>query len=415
MRAIIVNDLSKRYFIGERPSDSLRDVVTGFFGNLRDAKRKKELWALRDVNFEANTGEAVGVIGQNGAGKSTLLKVLSRITRPTSGSAEIHGRVGSLLEVGTGFHNELTGRENVYLNGAILGMGQKETAAKFDEIVAFSEVEEFLDTPVKFYSSGMYMRLAFAVAAHLEPEILIVDEVIAVGDAGFQRKCLDKMQSIGEEGRTVLFVSHNLSAVSRFCSRTVWLEKGEVREDGNTNDVISNYLNGSVNRGAARIWDDDETAPGNETVRLISVRAADEDGNTVVNIDVRLNVILEVEYKVLNGGKVFSPAFHVYDHQGICVFGTNDVDPEWRNRGREPGRYKSRVIIPGNLLAEGTFYVSAAMFDPMTSELHLLENSAISFDVFDSLAGDSARGDYLGGMIGVIRPLLDWDTEFTPK
>lgn len=270
MRAITVENLSKRYFIGERPNDSMRDVVTGFFGSFRDAKRRKELWALKDVNFEANTGEAVGVIGQNGAGKSTLLKVLSRITRPTSGSAEIRGRVGSLLEVGTGFHNELTGRENIFLNGAILGMGHAEIATKFDEIVAFSEVEEFLDTPVKFYSSGMYMRLAFAVAAHLEPEILIVDEVIAVGDAGFQKKCLDKMQSIGEEGRTVLFVSHNLSAVSRFCSRTVWLEKGRVREEGKTNEVISNYLNGSVNLGAARTWDD-ETAPGNEIVRLVSV------------------------------------------------------------------------------------------------------------------------------------------------
>lgn len=411
MRAITVNDLSKRYFIGERPKDSMRDVVTGFLGSFRDPKRKKELWALKDVNFEANTGEAVGVIGQNGAGKSTLLKVLSRITRPTSGSAEIRGRVGSLLEVGTGFHNELTGRENIYLNGAILGMGHAEIAKKFDEIVAFSEVEEFLDTPVKFYSSGMYMRLAFAVAAHLEPEILIVDEVIAVGDAGFQKKCLDKMQSIGEQGRTVLFVSHNLSAVSRFCSRTVWLEKGQVREDGKTKDVVSNYLNGSVNRGAARIWDD-ETAPGNEIVRLVSVRAADEDGNTLVNRDVRLPVIIEVEYKVLKGGKVFSPAFHIYDQMSVCIFGTNDVDPEWRNRVREPGRYKSRVEIPGNLLAEGTFYVTAAMFGPMTSEVHLLENSAISFNIFDSLAGDSARGDYIGGMIGVVRPLLDWDTEF---
>lgn len=413
MRAITVNDLSKRYFIGERPNDSMRDVVTGFFGSLRDAKRKKELWALRDVNFAANTGEAVGVIGQNGAGKSTLLKVLSRITRPTSGSAEIRGRVGSLLEVGTGFHNELTGRENIFLNGAILGMAHAEIAKKFDEIVAFSEVEEFLDTPVKHYSSGMYMRLAFAVAAHLEPEILIVDEVIAVGDAGFQKKCLDKMQSIGEEGRTVLFVSHNLSAVSRFCSRTVWLEKGRVREEGKTNDVISNYLNGSVNLGAARVWDA-EIAPGNEIARLVSVRAVDETGDTLVNHDVRSPVILEVEYHVLKGGKILSPAFHVYDQQGVCVFGTNDIDPQWRSRIRESGSYISRVGIPGNLLAEGTFYVSVAMFGPLTGETHLIENSAISFNIFDSVTGDSARGDYTGAMIGVMRPLLDWTTEFKP-
>jgi lipopolysaccharide transport system ATP-binding protein len=412
MQAITVNDLSKRYFIGGRPNDSMRDVVSGFFASFRDPKRKKELWALKDVNFEANVGEAVGIIGQNGAGKSTLLKILSRITRPTRGSAEIRGRVGSLLEVGTGFHNELTGRENIFLNGAILGMGHAEIAKKFDEIVSFSEVEEFLDTPVKHYSSGMYMRLAFAVAAHLEPEILIVDEVIAVGDAGFQKKCLDKMESIGEQGRTVLFVSHNLSAVSRFCSRTVWLENGHVREDGKTNAVISNYLNGSVNLGAARTWYDPLLAPGNEIVRLMSVRAADESGNTLVNRDVRLPVILEVEYRVLKGGKIFSPAFHVYDQQGVCVFGTNDVDAEWRNRVREPGTYVSRVMIPGNLLAEGTFYVSAAMFGPMTSEVHLLENSALSFNIFDSISGDSARGDYTGAMIGAVRPLLDWSTEF---
>ncbi|RME47458.1 MAG: ABC transporter ATP-binding protein, partial [Chloroflexi bacterium] len=246
--AIRVEHLSKRYRIGQlhRPHDTLRDSIADFGlriadwlsrranpkSKIQNSKSDDTIWALRDVSFEVKRGEVVGIIGRNGAGKSTLLKILSRITEPTSGRAEIHGRVGSLLEVGTGFHPELTGRENIYLNGAILGMRKREIDRKFDEIVAFAEIEKFIDTPVKRYSSGMYVRLAFAVAAHLEPEILLVDEVLAVGDAAFQKKCLGKMGDVAKEGRTVLFVSHNMAAITSLCQRAIWLEEGKIKEDG---------------------------------------------------------------------------------------------------------------------------------------------------------------------------------------
>jgi lipopolysaccharide transport system ATP-binding protein len=249
--AIRVEHLSKRYKLGERePYKSLRDVLARVaaapFSRLRGGNKPKGgdeyLWALDDVSFEVKQGEAVGIIGRNGAGKSTLLKVLSRITKPTKGRAEIYGRVSSLLEVGTGFHPELTGRENIYLNGAILGMKRSEIQRKFDEIVDFAEIEKFLDTPVKRYSSGMYVRLAFAVAAHLEPEILLVDEVLAVGDAAFQKKCLGKMEDVAEEGRTILFVSHNLAAVQNLCKTTILIEKGKLSFNEITHQVIANYF-----------------------------------------------------------------------------------------------------------------------------------------------------------------------------
>src|ERR1700734_1522855 len=260
--AIVVENVSKRYFIGHRLSSgghrkytALRDVIGREIGNFArkaaDVVRGRqvvqgdeieEFWALKDVSFEVKQGEVLGIIGRNGAGKSTLLKILSRITEPTNGRVLLSGRVSSLLEVGTGFHNELTGRENIFLNGAILGMTQREIRKKFDEIVAFAEVEKFLDTPVKHYSSGMYVRLAFAVAAHLEPEILIVDEVLAVGDAMFQKKCLGKMQDVGKGGRTVLFVSHNMDAIMRLCSRGIWIKDGKVYRDGNIEEVSDEYF-----------------------------------------------------------------------------------------------------------------------------------------------------------------------------
>lgn len=258
--AIRVQNLGKLYHLGSRRHDTLRDVVASWF--VKDGRRKTGdgapsplsgppsdlLWALKDVSFEVKHGEVVGIIGRNGAGKSTLLKILSRITKPTTGSVEIHGRVGSLLEVGTGFHPELTGRENIYLNGAILGMKRAEIERKFDEIVAFAEIEKFLDTPVKRYSSGMYVRLAFAVAAHLEPEILIVDEVLAVGDAEFQKKCLGKMGDVAKEGRTVLFVSHNMAAVRMLCESGIWLEEGRIRRIGEIHNLTGEYIQSSLSR-----------------------------------------------------------------------------------------------------------------------------------------------------------------------
>ena len=274
----------------------LRGEATGAAG------LDETIWALRDVSIEIGQGEVVGIIGRNGAGKSTLLKILSRITEPTVGFVDICGRVGSLLEVGTGFHNELTGRENVYLNGAILGMKREEIDRKFDEIVAFAEVEKFIDTPVKHYSSGMYLRLAFAVAAHLEPEILLVDEVLAVGDAAFQKKCLNKMEGVGQQGRTVLFVSHNMPAITRLCERAILLDEGRVIMDGLASQVVSTYLSSDLGTTAVREWPDPGQAPGNEVARLRAVRVRSEDGQVTDVVDIRQPVGIEMEYEVLKSG-----------------------------------------------------------------------------------------------------------------
>ena len=283
--AIRVENLSKLYTIGraqQQRHDTLRDALVAAFqrSHVQALERSDELWALRDVSFEIQRGEVVGIIGRNGAGKSTLLKILSRITEPTSGRAEIHGRVGSLLEVGTGFHPELTGRENIYLNGAILGMRRAEIERKFDEIVAFAEIERFLDTPVKRYSSGMYVRLAFAVAAHLEPEILLVDEVLAVGDAAFQKKCLGKMGDVAKEGRTVLFVSHNMAAVENLCSRGFLLRHGHLTHDGPIWQVVETYLSENAT-GSPKTRDGviaEDLATG---VALVSINLLDNEGQPV--------------------------------------------------------------------------------------------------------------------------------------
>lgn len=410
MQVIKVENLSKRYALGGTRHNSLRDVITGVFRRDSQTDEKKILWALRDVSFSVKDGETLGIIGNNGAGKSTLLKILSRITKPTGGEATIHGRVGSLLEVGTGFHNELTGRENVYLNGAILGMKRVEIQKRFDEIVAFAEVEKFLDTPIKFYSSGMFMRLAFAVAANLNPEILIVDEVLAVGDMAFQKKCLGKMQEVGQQGRTVLFVSHDMQAVTRLCQRIIWMQNGKVFQDGEAQRVIGDYLNAQSKTGAEKTWEPAE-APGNEIVKLLRVRMCDTDNKTVSTVDIKEPVYVEITYEVLQDGKVLMPNFQLYNDRGTCVFVSQDLDEEWRHRSREKGVYVSCSQIPGNLLAEGTFFVSpaATTYEPMN--VHFSERDAVVFFVNDSFDSDSARGDYGGLMSGVVRPLLSWETK----
>ena len=412
MQVIKAENLSKLYYLGGTSHNSLRDALASFIKNPRRNK-KQELWALRDVNFEVKDGETLGIIGHNGAGKSTLLKILSRITKPTSGSVEIRGRIGSLLEVGTGFHNELSGRENIFLNGAILGMKRAEIRKKFDEIVAFSEIEKFLDTPVKHYSSGMYMRLAFAVAAHLEPEVLIVDEVLAVGDVGFQKKCLRKMREVGASGRTVLFVSHDMQAIARLCNRAIWLKNGEIVNDGAANEVIGNYLHEQSQKGAEKSWETTENAPGNEIVRLRRVRVCDESKETASAIDIRRPVSLEMTYEVLETGKIIVPNLHFYNEQGVCIFVSHDWNSEWRIAPRPRGIYLSRMTVPGNFLAEGTVFVTVAATTYEPINVHFVERDAVSFNVVDSLEGDSARGDFAGILPGIVRPILDWETDFS--
>jgi lipopolysaccharide transport system ATP-binding protein len=413
--AIRAVDLAKRYPLKRRPGQSFREVMSEIakaplqaLGSRRRAQ-DDVLWALDGVSFEVERGEVVGIIGRNGAGKSTLLKILSRITEPTRGELELRGRVGALLEVGTGFHPELTGRENIFLSGAILGMKRAEILAKYDAIVAFAEVEAFLETQVKHYSSGMFMRLAFAVAAHLEPEILVIDEVLAVGDASFQRKCLNKMEEVGHEGRTVLFVSHNMPAVTRLCPRTILLDGGRILKDGLSHEVVATYLSSGLGTTAAREWRDLATAPGDAIVRLAAVRVRAEDGCVAAAVDIRRPVAIEVEFVTLQGGHRLVPNLHVFNEDGLCVFVTSEVDSPWHRKPRPAGRYVSRAWIPGNLLAEGTLIVNAAIstMDPVTVHLH--ERDVVAFQVMDSTEGNSARGDYGGAIPGVVRPLLRWE------
>jgi lipopolysaccharide transport system ATP-binding protein len=418
--ALRVQGLSKQYLIGAAQSthDNFREMLTGKLAALlprrsRAARVEREIWALRDVSFEVKRGEIVGIIGRNGAGKSTLLKILSRITDPTSGRAELYGRIGSLLEVGTGFHPELSGRENIYLNGAILGMSRKEIEAKFDQIVAFSEISRFIDTPVKRYSSGMYVRLAFAVAAHLQPEILVVDEVLAVGDIAFQRKCLNKLEDVGRDGRTILFVSHNISAITRLCSRAILLEGGQIVQDGPARAVVGRYMQAEGTR-ASREWPDRQGAPGDGVARVVAVRIRTETGEVAEAIDIRRPVGIETEYEVLTPGHVLGASTSLYNEEGTCVFVAGDQDPAWRRRPRPIGRFVSTAWIPGNFLAEGMLTVRAAVITEAPLVVHFDVHQAVAFNVVDSQEGDSARGDYMGVMVGVVRPILTWTTQFLP-
>ena len=417
--AVRADHVSKQYLLGRRSGhDTLRDQIAASVRRIVKPRSvppdDRTLWALRDVSFEIKKGEVVGIIGRNGAGKSTLLKILARITEPTAGCAEIRGRMGSLLEVGTGFHPELTGRENVYLNGAILGMTRAETARKFDEIVGFADLDRFIDTPVKRYSSGMFMRLAFAVAAHLEPEILLIDEVLAVGDMQFQKKCLNKMEDAGRQGRTVLFVSHNMHAITRLCERTILLSEGRVAEDGPSPRAVAAYLRSGLRTTAAREWPDASNAPGGEVARLRAVRVRNAAGEITAAVDIRKPVDVEMEFEVLRPGYAMMPSFEFFNEKAISVFSAHDLDPSWRRRPRPAGRYVASMRIPGNLLAEGMMLVTAHLetLDPQVYQF--IAPDAVAFQVTDSLDGDSARGDYAGQMDGVVRPMFEWHTTFAP-
>lgn len=426
--AIRVDNIGKKYRIGQRESSyrTLRETVSDAFlapfrkcGEMLKGRssstgsENNEMWALRNVCFEVKSGEVIGIIGRNGAGKSTLLKVLSRITDPTEGLAEIHGRVASLLEVGTGFHGELTGRENIYLNGAILGMTRSEIKRKFDEMVAFSEVEKFVDTPVKHYSSGMYLRLAFAVAAHLDPEILIVDEVLAVGDARFQKKCLNKMEDVGKNGRTVLFVSHSMPSITRLCKRAVFLEEGMVKVDGPSHLVVNNYLNNGFETAAAKSWPDPVNAPAGDLARLRGIRVITESGAVIDTVDISQTFGIEMEYEVLEPGYILMPYHHFFNEENIKIFNAHDTDASWRGRPRPKGRYRSTAWIPGNLLSEGRLLISSGVTRVDFAKPQFYEKDVIAVNVIEGLENESAaRGEWARDMGGVIRPFFRWDTRF---
>ncbi|MCG6134999.1 MAG: ABC transporter ATP-binding protein [Nostoc sp. LLA-1] len=415
---IQVENLSKKYLIKHNQEhqsrykslrDTLSDGVKSLGKKLLKPSAKEiynpkheDFWALKDISFEIKQGDRVGIIGRNGAGKSTLLKILSRITEPSTGSISIKGRVASLLEVGTGFHPELTGRENIYLNGAILGMSKTEIKNKFDEIVAFAEVERFLDTPVKRYSSGMYVRLAFAVAAHLEPEILIVDEVLAVGDAQFQKKCLGKMSEVSDKSdKTVFFVSHNMTAVQSLCDRVIWLNSGSLIKDGHPKTVISNYLNDYSSSSNEEIWDDISKAPGNDQVRLHRVAVIPEDGiSDVIKVDTPIRV--EFEYWNFSPDAQLNFSFTLYDIQDICIF--NSISPM---RKTPLGLIRGVCYIPGHLLNDGTYKIKLLIVKE-TSVVLFGQDNVLTFDVNDL----PREGAWHGKWVGAVRPNLKWELEF---
>jgi lipopolysaccharide transport system ATP-binding protein len=425
---IRVENLGKKYIIGHQQREhyvALRDVIAKGTKSLRRQLLKpfgkripnpatEEFWALKDVSFEVNRGDRIGIIGRNGAGKSTLLKILSRITEPTKGRISIKGRVASLLEVGTGFHPELTGRENIYLNGAILGMSRFEIKKKFDEIVAFAEVEKFLDTPVKFYSSGMYVRLAFAVAAHLEPEILIVDEVLAVGDAQFQKKCLGKMEDVAEkEGRTVLFVSHNMTTVQVLCQKAVLLERGKVKITGSPKTVIGQYLSGDFESLAERVWSSPKYAPGCQSLRLHRVSIRDRTGITTPDIDIQHPFSIEVEYWVLQPGIRAGATILIWNQEGTLILSSlSNHEPNWHGKTRPQGLFKSVCQFPENFLNNGRHSISVLLWkDNYVASAQ--EDELLHFEVHESSGG--VRGDYFSGdndWGGAVRVLLDWKTEY---
>jgi ABC-2 type transport system ATP-binding protein/lipopolysaccharide transport system ATP-binding protein len=392
--AIEVSGVSKRYRVGAKAATSLREAITDRLSWRSDSDPTRDVWSLRDVSFEVATGEVIGVVGRNGAGKSTLLKILARITEPTKGLSRTRGRVASLLEVGTGFHNELTGRENVYLNGAILGLTRREISARFDAIVDYSGVGRFIDTPIKRYSSGMYLRLAFAVAAHVEPDILIVDEVLAVGDAEFQRKCLAGMSTVGAQGRTVVLVSHDLDAIARLCPRTLWLDGGVLRKDGDTEAVLDAYLRTTREEQAGA----NEVADLKGRVIVHRVAATDRGGRQSSVLRRDAVFAIEVEFSLTERVPGFDVALYVVNQRGMRVF-----DEVWSDtvptRVEGPGRYKARVIVPP-VLNVGEYSVGIWMgcgYEELLSA--------------DALASFTLDGSTKGRPHRVVELLLPWEAE----
>lgn len=419
--ALRVEHLAKCYRIGlaqERP-DTLRDVLTAgvrrMGGLFRRSKEEQEsssafIWALRDVSFEVSRGQVLGIVGRNGAGKSTLLKILSRVTNPTKGYGEIHGRVGSLLEVGTGFHPELSGRENIFLNGAILGMHREEIERKFDEIVDFSEVSRFIDTPVKRYSSGMYLRLAFAVAAHLEPEILVVDEVLAVGDAEFQRKCLGKMNDVAQEGRTVLFVSHNMSAILRLTQETIVLDAGQIVMRAPTPEAVDYYLNMGLTKQGERIWLPEEVGSSTSPFLPLSLQVRNHGGQIVDTVSAGEEFTIEFAYELLNEISGLRVGLYLMTTRGEYVFTSFDTDSAdlyEEFSSRPAGRYVSRCAIPPNFLNEGRFVlgVNASVF---RIKRFFQDDKALTFTV-DATGAPGMQWPEM--RLGPVRPQLDWQID----
>ncbi len=415
--ALKIRGLGKCYRLGQRPSlgaaswRQLKDYVKRRPHVVAEST-ERTFWALQDVSTEIHVGDVVGVIGRNGSGKSTLLKILSQITQPTTGEVEVRGRLGSLLEVGTGFHPELTGRENIYLNGILLGMSRREVSLKLDDIISFAGVEKFIDTPVKRYSSGMSVRLAFSVAAQLESEILILDEVLAVGDQAFQRRCLGKVNEVAGSGRTVLVVSHNLPILQNVCNRGLLLKDGRVHMDDKINAVVRRYVEMDQQASGEQVWHDRERAPRFEdgSIALRSIRALDSDGRAASNFDVDESFEIEVEYEVLRQKHVASIHLYFRTQLGECVFCTMDNPfTPWKVQPQPEGVHRARCRVPAGLLSDGVFHIEYVICTFPTSFFHVAERDALVLTVSDGMQPSVVRHDWTREWPqSLVRPLLDW-------
>ncbi len=418
-------NISKQYRLGTVGTGTLSHDLNRFWHKIRgkedpylkigavnDRKSKKKeeyVWALRDINFEVHKGEVLGIIGKNGAGKSTLLKILSKVTSPTTGVIKTKGRIASLLEVGTGFHPELTGRENIYLNGAILGMTKAEINAKLEEIIEFSGCEMYVDTPVKRYSSGMKVRLAFAVAAHLEPDILVVDEVLAVGDAEFQKKAIGKMQDISKgEGRTVLFVSHNMDSIMRLCTRAILMKNGTVIENGNVSKVIDTYLSSEFGTSSLKKYNSNN---GNDIVKIHEVYIHNSAMKPVVNHKITDKVGITMTYEVLNPNHQIQSAFNFYNSHGVNIFDSHESNTKLYSTKKAKGLYETTVWIYENLFSEGIIIVGVALVTHDPFKVHFHDKDSVAFNVIEDLSNSPTRGDYVGKLPGMIRPNLKWESK----
>jgi len=427
--AISVLNLSKKYKLGVIGTGMLSHDLNQWWARFKSSKKEDsfnqennnsmyltkydDIWALKNINLEIENGEVLGVIGKNGAGKSTLLKVLSQITSPTSGSAILRGRVGSLLEVGTGFHPELTGRENIYLNGAILGMKKNEINKCLDEIIDFSGVKKYIDTPIKRYSSGMNVRLAFSVAAHLNTDILIVDEVLSVGDYEFQKKCISKIGDVSSRGKTVLIVSHNLATIAQLCERTILIENGEIVKDGNTKNVITEYLSQGDLTKPEVIFNNSKERES-QKIKLVHIKVINNKNEVLELFDVTDEIKIECRFEILDETYQYVPSMHLKNEKGIVIFYAIDTNRVWQ-KPRKIGVYSSSMIIPGNLLGIGKYYYTQLISSlrHSKSEKHIVKENIISFNVMDSQTGNSATGNLnidLPG--GVIRPKLKWHQKY---
>ena len=412
---IKVENISKKYRYGSNYSrvstlrETISDLPRRFFATRQS---EEEFYALKDINFQISAGETVGLIGRNGTGKTTLLKILSQITFPTQGRAELFGRIGSLLEVGAGFHKDLTGRENVFLNGAMLEMSHREISRKFDDIIAFANLEKFVDLQVKHYSSGMFMRLAFAIAAHVEPEILLLDEVLAVGDFEFQKRCVEKIEQLARNGHTIMLVSHDLSKVEKLCQRAIWLEGGEIKMDDKAEKVTKALVQSAAGYSVSLEWTDENVEYQNQFVRLRRIRLVDENHKALKQIDLTQSFGVEIEFDVLTDDHLIVPRLDFTDGLNTLLFSAFEVDSEWHHKNRPNGRHTCTAWLPKNLFGEGELGIGVSILSFRPWTIHFEAQNLLRIEIVSGSAQLTSRGHFEGNIPGLIRPLLNWTSEY---